>query len=343
MSNTIQDILTELAFKRDLPEEIATHAFQIIMNGGATPAQMGAFLMGLRQKGETVTEITAGARVLRAKAATLDAPENAIDTCGTGGDGKQTYNISTAVAIVTAACGIPVAKHGNRSITSASGSADVLRALGVGVDIDLTTSQHALEQCGLCFMNAPRYHAAMRHIAPVRVELGLRTIFNLLGPLANPAGVKRQVVGVYDKKWLMPLAETLRNLGSIHAWIVCGADGMDELTTTSATFICELKEGKIRELTITPEEVGLARVHEEALRGGDPETNADAMRDVLQGTPSAYLDIVLLNTAAALIVAGNVTSLEDGIALAHKAVTSGTAWEKLQQFIKLTNPQETPS
>jgi anthranilate phosphoribosyltransferase len=336
MSNTIQDILTELAFRRDLSEENATHAFQIIMNGGATPAQMGAFLMGLRQKGETVTEITAGAHVLRSKVTTLDAPNNAIDTCGTGGDGKHTFNISTAVAIVTAACGVPVAKHGNRSISSASGSADVLRALGVNVDIDSTLSQHALNECGLCFMNAPRYHAAMRHIAPVRIELGLRTIFNLLGPLANPAGVTRQVIGVYDKKWLVPLAETLRNLGSVHAWIVCGADGMDELTTTADTYVCELKDGEIREFTITTEETGLPRATEEALRGGTPETNADALRDLLQGTPSAYLDIVLLNAAAALIVAGKTDTLTDGITLARDAVSSGAAWSKLKELIALT-------
>jgi anthranilate phosphoribosyltransferase len=337
MSNAIQDILTELAHGRDLSDELAEQAFHIIMNGGATPAQMGAFLMGLRQKGETVTEITAGARVLRAKAASMHAPANAIDTCGTGGDGKHTFNISTAVAIITAACGVPVAKHGNRSISSASGSADVLRALGVGVDGDITVAQHALTHCGLCFMNAPRYHAAMRHIAPVRVELGLRTIFNLLGPLANPAKVTHQIIGVYDKKWLAPLAQTLHNLGSEHAWVVCGADGIDELTTTTHSYVCELKNGTIREFTLTPEDAGLVRANEEDLRGGTPETNAHALTQLLQGTPSAYRDIVLLNTAAALIIADKVNDIAQGITLAREAITSGTAWNTLQRLVELTN------
>lgn len=339
MTNAIQDILTELAFRRDLSHEHATRAFHIIMNGGATPAQMGAFLMGLRQKGETVNEITAAAQVLRAKAASLHAPEGTIDTCGTGGDGKHTFNISTAAAIVTAACGVPVAKHGNRSISSASGSADVLRALGVGVDADLATSQHALNTCGLCFMNAPRYHDAMRHIAPVRVELGLRTIFNLLGPLANPARVTRQIIGVYDKKWLLPLAETLHNLGSTHAWVVSGDDGMDELTTTTSTHVCALKNGDIRTFTISPDEVGLTRAKESDLQGGTPETNAEALLDLLKGKPGAYLDIVLLNSAAALMIADKVQSLQEGIQLARDIIKDGAAWNKLQQLISITNPE----
>lgn len=336
MTNAIQDILTELAHRRDLSAELAEHAFQIIMNGGATPAQMGAFLMGLRAKGESVTELTAGARVLRTKAATLNAPEGAVDTCGTGGDGKHTYNISTAVALVVAACGVPVAKHGNRSISSASGSADVLRALGVGVDVDVATSEHALNTCGICFMSAPRYHAAMRHIAPVRIELGLRTIFNLLGPLANPAAVTRQIIGVYDKKWLRPLAETLHALGSTHAWVVSGADGMDEITTTAETFVCELKDGDVREFTLTPEEVGLPRATERELQGGTPEDNAQALRELLQGEPSPYADIVLFNAAATLVVAGKVTSLEDGMTRAREAIRSGAGWQKLLELIELT-------
>jgi anthranilate phosphoribosyltransferase len=338
MSNTIQDILTELAYRRDLSEEAAMHAFQIIMNGGASPAQMGAFLMGMRQKGETVAEITAAAHVLRAKSASIHAPEGAVDTCGTGGDGKHTYNISTAAAIVTAACGVPVAKHGNRSISSASGSADVLRALGVGVDADIEISQRALTACGLCFLNAPRYHAAMRHIAPVRVELGLRTIFNLLGPLANPASVKRQVIGVYDKKWLRPLAETLHNLGSIHAWVVSGDDGMDEITTTTTTHVCALRDGTITEFTISPEEAGLPFASQADLTGGTPEHNAEALIGLLKGTPSAYMDIVVLNTAAALIVAEKSASLAQGVVLAQEAITSGAAWNTLQHFIAHTNP-----
>lgn len=338
MTNSIQDILTELAHGRDLTEDAATRAFQIIMNGGATPAQMGAFLMGLRQKGETVTELTAGAKVLRSKSATLQAPAGAIDTCGTGGDGKHTFNISTAVAIIVAACGVPVAKHGNRSISSASGSADVLRALGVGVDADISIAQIALQQCGLCFMNAPKYHAAMRHIAPVRIELGLRTIFNLLGPLANPATVTRQIIGVYDKKWLIPLAETLRNLDTRHAWLVCGDDGMDELTTTTTSHVCALKDGIITSFTISPEDAGLIFARADTLTGGDPVTNAQALQELLQGKPSSYMDIVLLNSAAALIVADKCSTLHEGVVLAREAITSGAAWQTLQRLIEITNP-----
>lgn len=337
MSNTIQDVLTELAHRRDLDTHTAEHAFQIIMNAGATPAQMAAFLMGLRQKGETVTEIAAGARVLRAKAASITAPSGAIDTCGTGGDGKNTLNISTAVAIVTSACGVPVAKHGNRSISSASGSADVLRALGVNIDTDLTTAQHCLQTIGLCFMSAPKYHSAMRHIAPVRVELGLRTIFNLLGPLANPAGVTRQVLGVYDKQWLEPLALTLRELGSEHAWVVHGHDGMDEISISAPTDICTLKDGHIHRFTLDPRDHGLELASEESLRGGLPETNAAALEALLQGTPSAYADCVALNTAAALIVADKVETLDEGLLHAREAITGGSAWQQLQRLIELSN------
>ncbi len=335
-SNQIQDILTELAHGRDLSTELAERAFQIMMTGGATPAQMGAFLMGLRSKGETVEEITAGARVLRHKAQTFAAPEGAIDTCGTGGDGKRTFNISTAVAIVTAACGVPVVKHGNRGVTSASGSSDILSELGVNIEATPDISQAALQQTNLCFLMAPLYHKAMRHVAPVRKELGLRTIFNLLGPLANPAGTKRQLLGVYDRAWVRPLAEVLHQLGVVKAWVVHGADGMDEITTTDATYVAILEHGEITERMIAPEEVGLERVPEAALKGGTPDVNARALQELLVGREGAYRDIVLLNTAAALVVADACDSLEEGMGKAREAIDSGKARQTLAAFAGVT-------
>jgi anthranilate phosphoribosyltransferase len=334
-SNQIQDILTDLAFKRDLNAHDAERAFQIIMSGGATPTQIGAFLMGLRQKGETVTEITAGATVLRHKAHSFTAPANAIDTCGTGGDGKHSFNISTAVAIVSAAAGVPVVKHGNRGITSASGSSDVLHALGLNVMASPEQSQHALEEVGLCFLMAPLYHKAMRHVADVRKELGLRTIFNLLGPLANPARTTRQLLGVYSKDWLLPLAEVLRNLGVQKAWLVHGADGMDELTTTDFSYVVELQEGAIREFSIAPEDAGIERSDASALQGGLPEDNARALQALLSGAHGAYRDIVLLNCAAALIVADKVYSLKAGVQLAADVIDSGAAKRTLAALIEM--------
>lgn len=336
-SNTIQDILTTLAKGEDLPREDAEKAFQIIMNGGATPAQIGAFLIGLRIKGETVDEITAGAHILRSKAATLSAAENAIDTCGTGGDMKYTLNISTAVAIVVAGCGVPVAKHGNRSISSASGSSDVLKSLGVNITADAETSERALKECNLCFMMAPLYHKAVRHVADVRVELGLRTIFNLLGPLANPAGTKRQIVGVYDRKWCAPLAHVLQNLGATHAWVVSGDDGMDEITTTTTSHIVELKDGTIREFSLDPADYGIEYITEMDLRGEDGEYNAKAMSKLLSGEKGAYRDIVLLNSAAALIIAGKCDSIEDGLLLAAKSIDSRKAIQTLGALKEITS------
>ena len=335
-SNTLQNILIPLTKGEDLSRDMAEKAFQIIMNGGATPAQIGAFLMGLRIKGESIDEITAGAHVLRNKAATLNAPEGAIDTCGTGGDMKRTLNISTAVAIVVAGCGVPVAKHGNRSISSASGSSDVLGALGVNITADAATSERALTECNLCFMMAPLYHKAVRHVADVRVELGLRTIFNLLGPLANPAGTKRQIVGVYDKKWCTPLAHVLDNLGAEHAWVVAGDDGMDEITTTTTSHVTEIKNGKIREFSINPTDYGIKNVTEEALRGEDGEYNAKALSTLLSGEQGAYRDIVLLNSAAALIISGKCDDIEAGLALAAKSIDSRKALQTLSALTAIT-------
>jgi anthranilate phosphoribosyltransferase len=335
-SNQIQDILTELAHGRDLPHALAERAFHIILTGGATPAQIAAFLMGLRLKGETAEEITAGATVLRHKSIAFTAPEGAIDTCGTGGDGKRTFNISTTVAIVAAACGVPVVKHGNRGITSSSGSSDILSALGVKIDITPEASQLALAKTHLCFLFAPAYHHAMRHVTHVRLELGLRTIFNLLGPLANPARTSRQLLGVYDTKWLHPMAEALRTLGTEKAWLVCGEDGMDEITTTAPTQVVELYRGDIRAFIVTPEDYGIERVDADALLGGLPEENAVALQDVLCGKRGAYRDIVLLNTAAALVVAERCTDLHEGIALAATAIDAGKARQTLAAFISAT-------
>lgn len=332
--NGIQDILTELAQQHDLSEEMAVRAFQMIMSGGATQAQIAAFLMGLRIKGETVQEILAGARVLRQKAATFSAPENAIDTCGTGGDGSRTLNISTAVAIIAAACGVPVIKHGNRGITSASGSADVLEALEVNTRLSPESSEQLLYKCNLCFLMAPLYHKAVRHVAPVRQELGLRTVFNLLGPLANPAGVRRQLIGVYDAEWLEPIAQVLYLLGAIKAWVVHGRDGMDEITTTTLSDIAVLERGEIHHFTLNPEDYGLACTDPGALRGQDPEYNARALHALLSGEKSAYRDIVLLNSAAALCVADAVADISAGLTRAAEAIDSGIAKQLLAQFVE---------
>jgi anthranilate phosphoribosyltransferase len=317
----------------------AEEAFSILMSGEATPAQMGAFLMGLRVRGETVTELTAGARVMRAKALKVEAPAGAIDIVGTGGDGAQTYNISTATSLVVASLGVPVAKHGNRAASSRSGTADALQKLGVNLDIPPEHIGRCISQAGIGFMFAPAHHAAMKHVAPVRAELGTRTIFNLLGPLSNPAGVRRQMIGVFARRWVEPFAETLRNLGSERAWIVHGSDGLDELTTTGITHVAELADGRIRCFDVTPEDAGLKRASLEDLRGGDPEHNADAIRRLLDGADGPYRDIVILNAAAALIVAGKAATLREGAALAAGALDNGGAKAALARLVAVSNMQ----
>jgi len=298
---------------------------------------MGGLLMGLRVRGETVDEITGGAKAMRARALTMDAPEGAIDTCGTGGDAKGTFNVSTGAALVSAACGVPVAKHGNRALSSKSGSADVLIALGVNIEADMELVHEALWQADIGFLMAPRHHGAMRHVAPTRVELGTRTIFNLLGPLSNPAGAKRQIIGVFDQAWANPMAEVLRNLGSERVWVVHGSDGIDELTTTGPSTVVELKDGELNSFEVTPEEAGLARVGLEDLKGGDGEANAGVMAEMLDGAKGPIRDIVLLNTAAALIVAGQVENLKDGVAEGAKTIDSGAARATLDKLIDITN------
>jgi len=311
----------------------AEQAFEIMMTGNATPSQMGGFLMALRVRGETVNEITGAVRAMRAKMTRIDAPPDAIDTCGTGGDASGTWNISTAAAIVVAACGVPVAKHGNRGLSSKSGAADVLAALGVNIDADMALVRQSLWDNKICFMMAPRHHAAMRHVGPTRVELGTRTIFNLMGPLSNPAGAKRQLTGVFSRDWIVPMAEVLGKLGSERAWVVHGSDGLDELTTTGPSFVAELLNGKVKSFEVTPEHAGLPYASQADLKGGDPATNAVALSAVMDGHNGAYRDIVLFNSAAALLIAGKAKDLKDGAAQAGDAIDSGLARRVLQKLI----------
>ena len=338
----LKQLLGAAASGRALDSAEAERAFDIIMSGDATPAQMGGFLMALRVRGETVAEITGAARAMRAKMLTIEAPEGAIDTCGTGGDGQGTYNVSTASALVAAACGVPVAKHGNRALSSKSGAADVLVALGVNIDADMSLVKKALWEANVCFLMAPRHHSAMRHVGPTRVELGTRTIFNLLGPLSNPARVTRQTIGVFAPDWVEPIAQVLKDLGHERAWVFHGAGGLDELSTTGASTVAELKDGKIATFEVTPADAGLATAKIEDLKGGDAAHNAQAMRALLDGAPGAFRDIVLLSTAAALIVAGKARDLKDGAAMAAEAVDGGKARATLARLVAISNEPPPP-
>ncbi|UCI05620.1 anthranilate phosphoribosyltransferase [Mesorhizobium sp. B1-1-8] len=316
--------------------EEAREAFDIIMSGDATPGQIGGFLMALRVRGETVSEISGAVATMRAKMLRVEAPHGAIDIVGTGGDNSHSVNISTGSAFVIAAAGVPVAKHGNRGLSSLTGAADVLMALGVKIDIPPETIGRCIHEAGVGFMFAPAHHPAMKHVGPTRVELGTRTIFNLLGPLSNPAGVSRQMVGVFLPEWIMPVAETLKALGADHAWVVHG-DGYDEITTTGETQVAELAGGEIRSFTLTPEAVGLKRYKKDELRGGDAAYNARALRDMLSGAAGAYRDTVLMNAGAGLVVAGKATTLADGIAAAAQAIDSGRAVAVLDKLIEISN------
>ena len=316
--------------------EEAREAFDIIMSGDATPGQIGGFLMALRVRGETVSEISGAVATMRAKMLRVDAPAGAIDIVGTGGDNSHSVNISTGSAFVIAGSGVPVAKHGNRGLSSLTGAADVLTALGVKIDIPPEMIGRCIHEAGVGFMFAPAHHPAMKHVGPIRGELGTRTIFNLLGPLSNPAGVVRQMVGVFLPEWIMPVAETLKALGTEHAWVVHG-DGYDEITTTGETQVAELIGGEIRSFTLTPEAVGLARHSKDELRGGNAAYNAKALRDMLGGAAGAYRDTVLMNAGAGLVVAGKATTLVDGIAAAAQAIDSGRALQVLDRLIEISN------
>jgi len=333
----LKSIIGKVATGATLSRDEAASAFDSMMSGEATPSQMGGLLMALRVRGETVDEITGAVSAMRSKMLRVTAPADAIDVVGTGGDGSGTFNISTATALLVASMGVPVAKHGNRAITSRSGSADVLSSLGVKIDITPERVGRCVAEAGIGFMFAPSHHPAMKNVGPTRVELATRTIFNLLGPLSNPAGVKRQMVGVFSKQWVLPLAQVLKNLGAESVWVVHGSDGLDEITLTGPTSVAALENGNVRSFEVTPEDAGLPRAGAGALKGGDADANAAALRGVLDGKPSPYRDVALFNAAAALIVAGRAKDLKEGVAIGIKSLDSGAAAARLKQLIAVSN------
>ena len=333
----LKPLLNHVADGQALSAAQAEDAFNIIMSGEATTAQIAGFLMALRVRGETVDEITGAVKAMRAKMLTIEAPHDAIDIVGTGGDASGTYNISTASAFVTAACGVPVAKHGNRALSSKSGMADVASALGVKLDCEMELVKRSIWEANIGFLVAPRHHSAMKYVMPARIEMGVRTIFNLLGPLSNPAGVKRQLTGAFSRDWIAPMAQTLGNLGCDMTWVVNGSDGLDEITTTGPTYVAQWKDGALSEFEISPEDAGLPLAKPEDLKGGTPEENAEALRSLLQGAPGAYRDCVVFNVAAALLVAGKAEDLKDGAAQAVAAIDSGKALDTLEDLINITN------
>jgi anthranilate phosphoribosyltransferase len=337
MSDDFKALIARVASGTSLTRQEAATAFDRVMSGEATPSQMGGLLMALRVRGETVDEITGAVTTMRAKMLGVKAPPDAVDVVGTGGDASGSFNISTCAAFIVAGAGVPVAKHGNRALSSKSGSADVLHALGVNIELTPEQVGRCISEAGIGFMFAPAHHPAMKNVGPTRVELGTRTIFNLLGPLSNPAGVKRQMVGTFSKHWVEPMAQVLKNLGADSIWVVHGSDGLDEITTAGPTSVAALDNGQIRTFEVTPEDAGLARSQPGALKGGDGEANARTLLDVLKGKKSAYRDVSLLNAGAALIVAGKAKTLKDGVALAAKSVDSGEAEGRLQRLIKVSN------
>ncbi|MEK1933398.1 MAG: anthranilate phosphoribosyltransferase [Pararhizobium sp.] len=332
----LKPFVAKAAAGEALNREDARAAFEIIMSGEATPSQIGGFLMALRVRGETVDEIVGAVGAMRARMLTVEAPADAIDIVGTGGDGAGTYNISTLAALIVAGAGVPVAKHGNRALSSKSGTADALSCLGVKLDIGPDAISRCISQAGLGFMFAQQHHSAMRHVGPTRVELGTRTIFNLLGPLSNPAGVTRQLVGVYAPQWLVPVAEVLRDLGSKCVWVVHG-EGLDEITTTGVTQVAALENGAIRRFELTPDDFGLETVLLADLKGGDGAHNAEALKGVLEGDATPYRDISLANAAASLVIAGRAASLSEGMDLARQSLTSGAANATLERLIRVSN------
>ena len=335
--DAIKPLIAKVATGVSLTRAEAAAAFEDMLSGEVTPAQMGAFLMALRVRGETVDEITGAVTAMRAKMLRVTAPADAIDIVGTGGDGAGSWNVSTLASILTAACGVPVAKHGNRAASSKSGSSDVLGALGVTIGISVAKVEACIREAGVGFMMAQTHHAAMRHVGPVRVELGTRTIFNILGPLSNPAGVRRQVIGCFSGALLEPMAHVLRNLGSERVWLVHGSDGLDELTTTGPTRVVALEGGEVRSFEVTPEDAGLPRATAQDLKGGDPAHNAAALRAVLDGQRGAYRDIAILNAAAALVVAGRAADLREGASLAARAIETGAARATLDKLVAVSN------
>jgi anthranilate phosphoribosyltransferase len=332
----LKPLIAKVANGESLNREESRAAFDILMSGEATPSQIGGFLMALRVRGETVDEIVGAVSSMRARMLPVSAPANAIDIVGTGGDGIGTYNISTLASIIVAGTGLPVAKHGNRALSSKSGTADALSALGVKLDIGPDLIARCISEAGLGFMFAQLHHSAMRHVGPSRVELGTRTIFNLLGPLSNPAGAKRQLLGVFSPRWLVPLAEVLRDLGSESIWVVHG-DGMDEVTTTGVTHVAALEDGKIRTFDLTPKDFGVEPASMDDLKGGDGIANAAALREVLSGKRNAYRDISLCNAAAALVIAGKTETLGEAMTIVSEALDSGAATAALDRLVAVSN------
>jgi anthranilate phosphoribosyltransferase len=337
VTDEFKGLIAKAATGAALSRDEAARGFDTMMSGAATPSQMGGLLMALRVRGETIEEITGAVTAMRDKMLRVRAPADAIDVVGTGGDASGSFNISTCAAFIVAGAGVPVAKHGNRALSSRSGAADVLGALGVNIELTPEAVGRCIKEAGIGFMFAPAHHPAMKNVGPTRVELGTRTIFNLLGPLSNPAGVKRQMVGVFSRQWVEPLAQVLKNLGSESVWVVHGSDGLDEITTAGATYVAALENGAVRTFEITPEEVGIERVKPEALRGGEATQNAQALTDVLKGKKGAFRDVALLNAAAGLMVAGRAKDLKQAVALAATSVDSGEAEVRLRRLIAVSN------
>jgi anthranilate phosphoribosyltransferase len=337
VTDDFKALIAKTATGASLTREEAARGFDRMMSGEATPSQMGAFLMALRVRGETVDEITGAVTVMREKMLRVKAPPGAIDVVGTGGDASGSYNISTCAAFIVAGAGVPVAKHGNRALSSRAGAADVLGALGVKIELTSEAVGRCISEAGIGFMFAPAHHPAMKNVGPTRVELGTRTIFNLLGPLSNPAGVSRQMVGVFSRQWVEPLAQVLKNLGSESAWVVHGSDGLDEITITGPSFVAALENGGIRTFEVAPEDAGFKRQQPGALRGGDAQENAQALRDVLLGKPGAFRDVAIMNAAAGLVVAGSAKDFKNGVALATRSIDSGDASGRLDRLITVSN------
>ena len=335
--NDMKPFIAKVATGAALSREEARAAFEVMMSGAATPAQIGGFLMALRVRGETIEEITGAVTVMRDRMLKVEAPADAVDVVGTGGDGSGSYNVSTCSAFVVAGAGVPVAKHGNRALSSKSGAADVLAALGVNLEVGPEAIAACIREAGVGFMFAPAHHSAMKHVGPARVELGTRTIFNLLGPLSNPAGVKSQLLGVFSDEWVEPLAHALHNLGTTSAWVVHGSDGLDEVTTTGPTRVAELRDGKVSTFTVEPAQFGIPVASPEDLKGDDAVTNAAALRAVLGGEHGPYRDIVLMNAGATLAAAGRVSGLAEGIAAAKKSIDTGAARAALEKLVEVSN------
>ena len=333
----LKPIIAKIADATPLSLEEARTAFDIIMSGNATPSQIGAVLMGLRVRGETVDEITGAVMTMREKMLPVTAPEGAIDIVGTGGDASGSYNVSTCAALVTAGAGVPVAKHGNRALSSKSGAADTLAALGVNIEAKPAVISRCIAEAGCGFMFAPAHHAAVRHVGPSRVELATRTIFNLLGPMSNPASVKRQIIGVYARQWVEPLAHVMNKLGSEAVWVTHGEGGLDEITPTGTTWVAELKDGKVTTFEIEPEDAGVKRHLLEELKGGDADYNARALRAVLAGEHNAFRDAAVMTAGAALLVAGKASDLKEGVAQAEAAIDSGAAMQVLDKLVEVSN------